>query len=332
MNDELIAAVSEAEIAGYTEAMKLHIEIMSKGKIVADAMVDFCKGLKRMRDEKLYIELGYEDFGAYAEGMVGLKQRQAYHYIAVLENLGEKLLQSTAGAGIEKLKLLASIPGIERETFVEENNLNDLTVKELRELTEKYNQQTEQISLLADEKEVLEQNHTKLLRMKDEESAARIDAEQKLAKEREKSKKVQDKLAKAKEEKDALERRVKELEAQPVEVAVEQYDIEELTKVRQEAEENAAKKYQEQLAQQEKDLEEARKTAEEALRKAEQAKAAAKATGTGIQKVAFLVENLQKTAAELTASLEQAEKESPDQAEKYRAAVKKLFGMMGEKF
>lgn len=330
MNDELIAAVSEAEIAGYTEAMKLHIEIMSKGKIVADAMVDFCKGLKRMRDEKLYAELGYEDFGTYVESMVGLKQRQAYHYISVLENLGERLLQSTAGVGIEKLKLLASVPGIDREEFVENHDLNDLTVKELRELTEKYNQQSEQISLLADEKKTLEQNHAKLLRMKDDESAARIDAEKKLAKEREVSKKFKDKLSKANEAKEALERRVKELEAQPIEVAVEQYDIEELTKVRQEAAEAAEREYKEKLAQRDRELEEARQTVENALRKAEEAQAAAK--GTGVQRIAFLVESLQKTCQDLMASLEQTEKEAPDQAAKYRMAVKKLFGMMEAKF
>lgn len=85
------------------EAVETHYEIRKNAEITANALVDFCKGLKKMRDKKLYAELGCETFEEYAKKFFGLAQRQAYNYIQALGNLGEPLLQSNANLGITKL-------------------------------------------------------------------------------------------------------------------------------------------------------------------------------------------------------------------------------------
>lgn len=70
---------------------ELHLDIRKNGELAASALVEFSKGLKQMRDKKLYTELNFETFEDYVENAVGIRQRQAYNYIQALENLGENI-------------------------------------------------------------------------------------------------------------------------------------------------------------------------------------------------------------------------------------------------
>lgn len=137
------------------EAVELHFEIKKNGELAAAALVEFCKGLKKMRDSKLFAELGYETFESYAETEFNLKQRQAYNYIQALESLGEPLLQSNAKLGITKLKILSELPRIEAAEFVEKNDVDDMSARELKEAVKKLTEQEEQITFLSSENERL---------------------------------------------------------------------------------------------------------------------------------------------------------------------------------
>ena len=128
------------------DAQQLHAEICANGEVAAVALVEFCKGLKRMRDEKLYTELGYDNFNDYAEKAVGIGQSQAYTYIQGLESLGEAVLQSTAKYGITKIKLLTQIPAIDREEFIAENDVENMSTREMAELVKKLTAVEEQLS------------------------------------------------------------------------------------------------------------------------------------------------------------------------------------------
>lgn len=142
----------------YQQAIHLHRDIMANAQTAADAFVEFCKGLKEMRDSKLYTQLGYKTFEDYTVQAVGLKQRQAYSYISTYEKLGTSFLQSNATLGITKLELLAAVPAIDREDVAEEHDLDGMSVSEVRELVAKYNQATEQLSLLQQEQTNLTEN------------------------------------------------------------------------------------------------------------------------------------------------------------------------------
>lgn len=145
---EIIAASETALTVAYTEALQLHHQIIAHGSTAATAFVEMCRCLKRMRDTQLYKELGFDSFDDYVEQMAGIKQRQAYKYIMIYERYGETALNKHAGLGITKLELIASIPAPDREEFIENNNVMDLSVREVQRLTEELKSTGEQLSLL----------------------------------------------------------------------------------------------------------------------------------------------------------------------------------------
>ena len=75
-------------------AMQVHESIMSSKASAAAALMEMCKGLKKMRDDRLFHSLGYDDFDVYCEEMAKIRSRQAYNYIATYERLGEEFVQS----------------------------------------------------------------------------------------------------------------------------------------------------------------------------------------------------------------------------------------------
>ena len=148
---ELSGNLSEEQ----NEALNLHYEIIAKGNLAASAMVDFCQNLKRMRDERKYLLLGHETFEEYVEQDVGIKQRQAYTYIQALESLGEKYLQSNASLGISKLGMLAALPWYERKEVEENNDVAEMSTRELKEAISKLHEAQEQLTLITAERDEL---------------------------------------------------------------------------------------------------------------------------------------------------------------------------------
>lgn len=131
-----------------TEAMAVYFSIENAKAQAANAMVELCRSLKTMRDKKLYISLGFEKFEDYVEKAHGIKQRWAYTHIQTYEKLTPKLMEANADLGITKLSLLCQVSAIDREDFVEENDLAKMTVKEIEALIAEKNGLHQQISLL----------------------------------------------------------------------------------------------------------------------------------------------------------------------------------------
>ena len=144
------------------EALKLHYEIKNNGELAASAMVDFAKGLKTMRDKRMYLDLGFESFEEYVESAIGIKQRQAYNYINALESFGEKALQSNAKLGITKLSILSQLERFERQDFMENNDAENMSVRELKEATEKLHEAEEQLSFMSEENDKLKEENERL--------------------------------------------------------------------------------------------------------------------------------------------------------------------------
>jgi chromosome segregation ATPase len=139
------------ETSLYNEAMELHQKILANGLIAANSIVEMCKGLKQMRDRKQYIHLGYDSFDDYSEKACGIKARQAYNYISTLENLGQEFLQSNANFGITKLKLLSDIPESKRDEILENNDISDMSTRDMKELVAELTKAQEQISFLQED-------------------------------------------------------------------------------------------------------------------------------------------------------------------------------------
>ncbi len=185
-----------------------HRRIISCGNAAGRAFIDLARELQRMRDGKLYLAAGFDDFGEYVEQAVGLKQRQAYNYIKVAEKYTDKYLEEHAGYGVTKLALLASISDAEREGVEAGMDVESASTRELqeriRELEAERDEKQAQLSLFEEEKTKAEQN------------AASVQAA--AEKSNEEKEKLKKRVLKLGEEKTALEKQVQDLKNLPPEV------------------------------------------------------------------------------------------------------------------
>ena len=132
----------------YEDALQTHQRIMANSEICALSLLEVCKDLKKMRDEKLYEQFGYETFDNYCENMAGIKSRMAYNYISTYERLGATVLQSNANLGITKLELIAGMNPVERAEGLHDGIFEGMSVSEIKELVKKNKEMGEQIDLL----------------------------------------------------------------------------------------------------------------------------------------------------------------------------------------
>lgn len=145
----------------------LHKTIMANGNAAYMSAVQMARGLKEMRDNGRYKAGGFETFGEYAESACGIKERQAYNYISIIENLSGEFLQSTAKIGVSKLALLASMSAKDRDDLVTEHGeeLEKLSTKELDKLKKEYEGRIQQLQF--DFEERLKAKEEKIEELKD---------------------------------------------------------------------------------------------------------------------------------------------------------------------
>lgn len=117
----------------YTEAYNLNVKIHTSMQAIQQNLYDMCSALKRMRDGKLYKELGYQNFEDYCETETGISRRQAYKYIAIMEKLPADFVNPSSQIGVQKLYLLTALTDEQRSEIAETVDLESTTVRELRD-------------------------------------------------------------------------------------------------------------------------------------------------------------------------------------------------------
>ena len=127
------ADTSLAVTEQYTEAYNLNVKIHTSMQAIQQNLYDMCSALKRMRDGKLYKELGYQNFEDYCENEAGIKRAHAYRFINILEKLPADFVSSMRQIGATKLSLLTALTDEQREEIVRSTDLTETTVRELRE-------------------------------------------------------------------------------------------------------------------------------------------------------------------------------------------------------
>ena len=180
-----------------TKQHKTAIELNQKILITAQAaqqnLYDMCVMLKQMRDDKLYKELGYQNFEDYCESEVGFGREQGRKYISIIENV--KNANSSWHFGVTKLALLATLSEPEQDQLQQTVNLEDTSVRELKaEIARLKADHKQEIKELSDENTELQGKMKELV----------SDADT-----------VRAELAEANE-------KITELESRPVEVAVQE--------------------------------------------------------------------------------------------------------------
>lgn len=117
----------------YTKAQELDRRIKTSAHLAQQSLYEMCKGFKEMRDSKLYKELGYSTFEDYCEKETGIKRRQVYRYIEVIEKLPSDFVSQGTQIGVKKLYLLSSLSEEERTEITENTDLENTSVRELEQ-------------------------------------------------------------------------------------------------------------------------------------------------------------------------------------------------------
>lgn len=115
----------------YKTALELNQKIIIAAQMAQQNLYSMCVMLKQMRDDKLYKELGYQNFEDYCEEEAGFSYRHAHRLITIIENV--KNLTSMSCLGSTKLTLLASLSEPEQEEIQEKIDLESTSVSKLKE-------------------------------------------------------------------------------------------------------------------------------------------------------------------------------------------------------
>ena len=141
--NELVIKSDEELTDNQREFLKVHQEILMTGAVIGNSLVELASLLKQMKDNKLYLEAGFASFEDYSEQACGLKRRQAYNYIKILDSFDLDFLHSNAKIGVSKLTLLSSLSEEEKQEVIETNNLEEISVSELKEQIKQLKQEKE---------------------------------------------------------------------------------------------------------------------------------------------------------------------------------------------
>lgn len=199
----------------HKQAVELHQKIMISANLAQQNLFEMCTGLKTMRDNKLYKELGYSNFEDYCENEVGIKRRNAYNYISIIERINPENVQSIAHFGMTKLSLLATISEQEQQEISEKVNLESTTVKQLKAEIEKLKaEKSEKQSKLSNAEYERDIFRSKNIALKNDIERLRDVKDQKEM--------LQQQLEAEKNKNSELANKVEELENRPIEVAVQE--------------------------------------------------------------------------------------------------------------
>ena len=167
----------------YLKAVNINRNIIVNAQAIEMSLYEVCKGLKEMRDSKLYKELGYQNFKIYCENEIKISYDMARKYIVIFENIDPG--QPFEKIGVSKLYLLSTLSEEERTEITESTDLESVSKRELEEKIKEIRSLNTKLDTAENEKESLKEE-----------------------------------LGQISRERENLYRQVKELEARPIEVTV----------------------------------------------------------------------------------------------------------------
>ena len=253
----------------YTRAVTLDKRIKANSHAMEDCFWEVCKGLKEMRDGKLYKELGYQNFEDYSQNEIGFSREQARKYIKISETYSDENANPGWHLGATKLFLLTKLDEPIREEFIQNNDVSEMSKRELEEKIKEINE-------LKAENEKM-QEYTKQLAEKinsaESDKNAAINENQALSGVLSTVKADKKRLL---EQNEQLLAKVKELEERPIDVTVATPDnSEEIEKLkeqlREEYEDQLCEKHGQLMAEMQRSKENS-KIAHEALKEVEDLK------------------------------------------------------------
>lgn len=204
-------------------AAQLTQRIMANGKIAANSMIEMGRDLKTVRDERLFTEMGYENFEEYCEKKIGICKRHGYNFIQIYEKFGEEKLGQLQQLGITKLLEIAKLDDEDADDLMQHNDVNALSVRELSAKVDEYRNKFEQLTLQLEE-EKSKNAESSSLESQVEELRKQLEAAHQANEDMESGalnaeKRFEEQKAALLKEKEALSEQIRELESQPTEKA-----------------------------------------------------------------------------------------------------------------
>lgn len=142
------------------EAIALHNQLTMHKQMVGMGLAGMCVDLFEIKNREAYKALGFETFGEYTEQAHGIKERQAYKYIRVYEQLGVEILSSNAKIGVTKLLELASLDKDERQNLLDSHTVEEMegmNVDGFKKVVEENRKLREQLSFFTEQPPVVVQ-------------------------------------------------------------------------------------------------------------------------------------------------------------------------------
>lgn len=204
-------------------AAQLTQRIMANGKIAASSMIEMGRDLKTVRDERLFTEMGYENFEEYCEKKIGIGKRHGYNFIQIYEKFGEEKLGQLQQLGITKLLEIAKLDDEDADDLMQNNDVNALSVRELSAKVDEYRNKFEQLTLQLEE-EKSKNAESDSLESQVEELRKQLEAAHQANEDMESGalnaeKRFEEQKAALLKEKEVLSEQIRELESRPTEKA-----------------------------------------------------------------------------------------------------------------
>ena len=198
--------------------VETHKQIISYGNLAARSFVEMGHKLKEMRDGELYKAAGFENFGDYTEQAAGIKERQAYNYINVVERYDEKYLAEHANLGVTKLLALSTASEEEREEIAETIDLKKASSRKIQDAVKaaqkERDEARERLKTMQQEYDDLTTELDTARQEKDDAESARTDIQTAYDKKKEELREAQEEVGELTAKKKELEAKKKELEEQ----------------------------------------------------------------------------------------------------------------------
>ena len=182
----------------FLKAVNINRNIIVNAQAAQMSLYEVCKGLKMMKDDKLYKELGYRNFEEYCEKETGFTRKNAYKYISIIEKLPSEFVSPGRQIGTSKLYLLSTLSEEERTEITESTDLESVSKRELEEKIKEIRSLNTKLDTVENEKESLKEE-----------------------------------LGQISRERENLYRQVKELEARPIDIAVRESDSHEIANMKE---------------------------------------------------------------------------------------------------
>lgn len=146
-----------------TDLNVITAEIRAYQRVAGEAIFEIGRRLKHVKEN----DLAHGQFGEWCES-IGINKYEASRFIKVYEEVGGSKLSTYANLGLNALYLIATLPPAEREkphkipTTGEVKTVDEMTVRELREVKKALKEAEKRAELERKERERLERENEEL--------------------------------------------------------------------------------------------------------------------------------------------------------------------------